>query len=129
MQVRLPPDIITRLEQIAAETDQSIEDVLYSRLKPALEIPTLPPDEEAELAALEHLSDDALWTIAREKLPAGVQSRMQVLMDKNSLGQISDPEYDELAAFVERGQRLTVRKARAMALLTARGHRITWNDL
>lgn len=51
-----------------------------------------PPEEEAELEALKCLSDDALWTIAREQMSEHLQSRMQVLMDKNTVGSLSAEE-------------------------------------
>ena len=117
------------MQQIANDAEQPLEELIAQRLQSSLNLPVLPPDEEAELAALEHLSDDALWTIAREQLPASIQARMQTLMDENSRGKISDADYTELGKLVERGQRLTLRKARAAALLTRRGHRVTQDDL
>ena len=125
MLINLPEDLFERLQQLAAETAQPLEDIVVRRLKSSLALPMLPADEEAELAALEHLSDDALWTIARERLPESVQERMQTLMDRNDLGEISPGEYVELSVLVERGQRLTLRKARSAALLTRRGYTIT----
>jgi hypothetical protein len=43
----------------------------------------LPDDERAELRALVYLSDDALWTMAREQMASAKQERMQALMDKD----------------------------------------------
>lgn len=83
-------------------------------------LPALPPDEQAELDALKHLSDDTLWTIAREQMPDNVQARAHELMDKNSHGEISSEEYTELEKLVERSDRLMVRKAEAAALLRER---------
>jgi CHAD domain-containing protein len=111
--LNIPDEVIAAARQIAEATAQPVEDVLLNRLKTVL--PALPPDEEAELEALHHLSDDALWTIAHE--------RMQDLMDKNSLGTISPEEYAELEQLVDRGQRLTLRKSEAAAILTRRGYR------
>ena len=54
---------------------------------------------------------------------------MTVLMDKNSRGTISDDEYTELAALVEDGQRLTLRKAMAMNILLDRGYKLTLDDM
>ena len=53
--------------------------------QPLLDIPS---DERAELHALTYLSDDTLWTIAREQMPAALQDEMSQLMDKNSEGTI-----------------------------------------
>lgn len=46
---------------------------------------------------------------------------MQVLMDKNNFGTITDDEYRELEEDVERGNRLMVRKAEATGILMGRG--------
>ena len=125
--LNIPDDVYEQVRQIAEAQSQSVEQVMLEQLKALL--PALPPDEEAELAALQQLSDDALWTIAREQLPLAVQAQMQTLMDKNSRGTISAAERAELAMLVERGQRLTLRKSEASALLTRRGYRVTPDNL
>lgn len=125
----IPDELYQRARQIAEETEQPIDNVLIDHLRTlSLPLPALPPDEQAELDALKYLSDDALWTIAREQMPQDVQDRMQILMDENSLGIISDAEYVELEGYVERGNRLMVRKAEASGILMERGHTFTQQD-
>ena|SRR5579871_1258598 len=127
--LNIPEEVYTRAQQIADETSQSVDQVMIEYLRTlAAPLPTLPPDEAVELEALKHLSDDALWTIAREQLPQPVQERMQVLMDKNNFGTITDAEFSELEASVERGNRLMVRKAEAAGILAERGHQFTQAD-
>jgi hypothetical protein len=53
---------------------------------------------------------------------------MQSLMDQNTLGTITPQEYQELTELVERGQRLTLRKAWAAGVLMERGYQITGDD-
>ncbi len=125
----IPEEIYIRVRQIAEDTSQSIDQLMLDHLKHLSPLPKLPPDEEAELAALKHLSDDALWTIAREQMPADVQQHMQILMDKNSRGAISSDEYTQLEVLVERGQKLMVRKSEAAALLVQRGYKVTPQDM
>jgi hypothetical protein len=126
----VPEEVYTRARQIAEETSQLVDEVMIQYLRTlSTPLPTLPPDEEAELDALKNLSDDALWTIAREQMTDDLQIRMQDLMDKNSLGTITSKEYIELEGLVERGQRLMVRKSEASALLTQRGYKITPKDM
>jgi hypothetical protein len=127
----VPDYVYDRARQIAEATAQPVEQVLRQHILESFAepLPTLPPDEVAELQALNQLSDDALVTIAREQMPSELQARMQVLMDQNNLGTIHDTDYRELEALVERGQRLMVRKAEASAILTRRGHHITPGDL
>jgi hypothetical protein len=125
----VPEEVIERARRIAEETAQPVEQVLLDHLKNLVApLPALPPDEQEELDALKHLSDHALWTIAREQMPRDIQDRMQILMDKNNFGTISEPEYSELEAYVERGNRLMVRKAEAAGLLTERGYTFTQSD-
>lgn len=114
----IPEDISARARQIAETRDQSAEQVLIDYLKT---LPSsLPPDIQAELDALRHLSDDALWTIAREYMPDDVQARANELLDRNSRGLITDDEHRELEILVERADRLMLRKAEATSLLRQR---------
>src|SRR5689334_18928168 len=106
--LNVPEPLYDRAHRIAQETAQSIETILLSRLEKAFSepLPTLPANEQAELDALPQLSDEALWTIAREQMPVDRQSRMEALMDANSSGSITDVEFDELSRLVDQGQRL-----------------------
>lgn len=126
----VPEDVYLQAQQVAKETAQPVDQVMIAYLRTlSAPLPVLPPEEEAELEALKHLSDDALWTIAREQMPDEQQQALQALMDKNSQGGITPEEYAELEALVERGQRLMVRKSEAAALLTGRGYRVTPQDM
>ena len=113
--------------QLAEISQQPIEEVLQRRLTDML--PTLPADEEAELAALRLLSDDALWTIAAEQMPYQQQERRSELLKLNGHGAITESEQAELDSVLDRGDRLMVRKAEAAGLLTARGYKVTPHDL
>jgi hypothetical protein len=92
-------------------------------------LPPLPEAEQAELNALTHLSDEALWTIAREQMPTDRQEQMQLLMDGNTKGMLSEAELQTLEQLVEQGQKLMLRKGKSAALLTERGYRITRENL
>ena len=89
----------------------------------------IPAEELAMLRDMVHLSDDDLWIAAREQMPANIQARMSVLMTKNNFGTITDEEYTELAAYVEEGNKLMLRKSYAMKYLMDRGHKVTFDDL
>lgn len=125
----VPEDVSSRAREIARTTAQPVEQVLLAHLKTlSFPQPVLPPDEQAELVALQHLSDDALWTIAREQMPDEMQTRAHNLMDKNSRNTITDEEYAELQQLVERSDRLMVRKAEAADLLRQRDYSFTQSD-
>jgi hypothetical protein len=126
----VPEDVYRRAAKIAQDTSQPIETVLLEYLRLLADAaPILTADEEAELQALHYLSDDALWTIAREQMVTTSQNRMQVLMDKNSSGAIIADEHEELTHLVERGQQLMLRKSEAAAVLTQRGYKVKPEDL
>jgi hypothetical protein len=101
----VPEEVYARARQVAEETSKPVDHVMIEYLRTlSVPLPVLPPEEEAELEALKNLSDDALWTIAREQMPDNLQGRLADLMDKNSIGTISSEEYTELEGLVERGQ-------------------------
>ncbi len=126
----VPDDIYRRARRIAEQSRQPVDAVLLEHLRtlpPAM--PALAPEEENELAALHHLSDDALWAIARERSSAQEDAHLQHLMDKNTQGTIGSHELNELEQLVERGEKLLLRKSQASALLVQRGHTINSQSL
>ena len=126
----VPEAVYQRVEKIAQATGQRVDMVLLDHLQLLVDnVPMLSTDEEIELQALHYLSDDALWTIAREQMPLDVQQEMQVLMEKNSLGAITADEREALTQLVERGQQLILRKCEAAAVLTQRGYTVKPKDL
>ena len=124
-----PDEISARARRIAETTSKPVEQVLIEHLQ-SLAVPQieLPPDEQAELDALAHLSDDALWTIVRERLPDEVQARAHDLMKRNSGGALSAAEAAELESLVQRADRLMLRKAESASILTQRGYSIRQQD-
>ena len=127
----VPADIYDRASHMAKVTSQSVEAVLLQQLKDAFAdpLPELPPHEQRELDALALLSDEALWTIAREQMAENKQVRIQTLMDANAGGTLDNIQRSELEALIEQGQRLSLRKAKAAALLTEREYTMTLDDL
>ncbi|MBX3083692.1 MAG: hypothetical protein KF716_18810 [Anaerolineae bacterium] len=120
--------LASRLQQIAQQEQRSIEAVLETMLQRYPLLGNLPTQEQLELEAFGYLSVPTLKSIVREQMPMTLQSQMQVLMDKNSLGAISAEEYETLAQLVEQGQQLILRKAWAAKVLMDRGISITTDD-
>lgn len=126
----IPDDVYRRARRLADQSAQPVDKVLIEHLRTLpTSLPALSPEEEAELEALRHLSDDALWTIAREQMGAEQQERAQWLMDRHSLGRLQAGEREQLEQLVERGQRLMLRKSEAAAILAQRGHQIDPQNL
>ncbi|MEQ8672015.1 MAG: hypothetical protein RLP44_00585 [Aggregatilineales bacterium] len=127
--LNLPDDISERAKRIAQSTAQPIEQVLIDHLRSLQSpLPELEPEVQAEIDALIHLSDDALWTIAREQLPETVQRHAHELMDKNAEGSISEQDVKELDDYVNRADRLMLRKAEAAQILQSRGYSFNQED-
>jgi hypothetical protein len=129
--IAIPNALYEKAQRLAQHTSQSVDEFICTRLAGALDQPVLdlPSDERAELQAMSYLSTDALWTIAREQMPPDIQHTMSQLMDKNSQGTITTEEFRDLSTLVERGQRLTLRKAQAMKLLLDRGYMVSLDAL
>jgi hypothetical protein len=129
--ISIPNSLYEKAQRLAKQTSQSVDDIICTRLEGALDQPMidLPSDERAELQAMSYLSTDALWTIAREQMQPDLQHSMSQLMDKNSQGTITENEFRDLSALVERGQRLTLRKSQAMRLLLDRGYSVNLDAL
>jgi hypothetical protein len=127
----IPDKLYEKARRVAQQTSQQVDEVIRAKLEDALDEPVfdLPNDEKEELKAMAYLSDDTLWTIAREQMPKAVQEQMSVLMTGNTRGTITSNEYSELSQLVERGNRLTLRKAQAMKYLIDRGYKVTMDDL
>jgi hypothetical protein len=129
--ISIPNALYEKAQRLAKQTSQSVDDIICTRLEGALDQPALdlPSDERAELQAMSYLSTDALWTIAREQMQPDLQHSMSQLMEKNSKGTITEDEFRDLSELVERGQRLTLRKSRAMKLLLDRGYSVSLDTL
>jgi hypothetical protein len=123
MQITMSESLSTRLRQLAARRRQPVESIVADRLFTALddELDNLPTDEQAELRALHHLSDDALRAIAAEQMSTVNQARMGQLMQPPSRTETHHTEIADLAALIERGDQLMLRKAEAVAILKQRG--------
>src|SRR4029434_9110331 len=125
--IAIPHLLYEKAQRLAQQASQSVDEIICTRLEGALDQPMfdLPNGERTELQAMSYLSTDALWTIAREQMPPGLQHAMSQLMEKNSQGTITEDELRDLSALVERGQRLTLRKAQAMKLFVDSGYAIS----
>lgn len=121
--VRLPDQIYRRLKHMAQEINQPVENVVLTsitgNLPPSLD--DVPADLREDLRTLQTLDDDALWTAARSKLAPTLQVRLEALLARNSAGELTEAEREELTRLGEDTDRLTLRKAQAYALLRWRG--------
>ncbi len=124
--VELPDEIYRRLQDMAAVTHRSLEEILIQTIRGNLPLTPddLPPTQHDLVAALAPLSDEALWTIAREPLPATDWRRHRRLLRKAAAGALMPAEQGELTALREATDRFVTRRSVALALLKWRGHTI-----
>ena len=125
LHLELPDDIYEHLRRAAEGTNQPLEKALLNIVRgatPSLE--KVPPEYRPELEALEDLSDQELWTMARTPLPSAKQRRLDSLLSKNQQGQLSDRERQVLAGLRADADRRMLRRSYAYLLLKYRGHRI-----
>jgi hypothetical protein len=129
--IYIPDSLYEKAQRVAEQSSQTTEELIIARLEGALDEPSIriPADERAELLAMKYLSEDTLWTIAREQMQANLQERTSLLLGKNQAGTITEQEYTELGELVERGDKLMLRKSQAMRYLAERGHTITLDKL
>ena len=124
--LRLPEPVIRRLQEAAAASRRSLEDIaaqsLEGNLPPSLA--SVPVDMQDELMALQSLSDEALLAAAQTQIPPGQQSRHLTLLDRNSEGGLSAGELVELAGLREEADRVMLRRAHAWSILRWRGHSV-----
>jgi len=129
--ISIPDSLYQKAQQVAQQKSLPVDEVIRTRLEGAFDqlLFDLPDDEKEELKAMAYLSDDTLWTIAREQMQQTLEKRISELLTRNQRGTISVAEYKELEELVERGDKLTLRKSQAMKYLTERGYSISLDDL
>jgi hypothetical protein len=79
------------------------------------------PDMAADLARMASLSDQDLWMIARSAMSRREQEMLACLSELQSQRDLSDNETARLDALRQTYGQVTLRKARAYALLSLRG--------
>ncbi|MEM9007451.1 MAG: hypothetical protein AAGE59_28490 [Cyanobacteria bacterium P01_F01_bin.86] len=121
------PDILyQRLANTAQATQRPLEEVILHALRIGS-----PPDWlnvpeafQADLAALDRLDDDTLWTIARSQKTEDDMHRYDELLGFKQARELTPEEVVELQTLRLESDRFMLRKAHAAALLHWRGHRV-----
>ena len=124
--LELPESLALRAGRVAQAMHRPVEEVITAMLDgvlPALD--DVPPDMQNEILEMTWLDDTALLSIAETKMPDGDQQR---LADLSARDVLATAEQDELDALRSSYGKATLRKARALALLSVRsGKRLLAN--
>jgi hypothetical protein len=123
LQVQLPTETIAYLEQIARQQARTVDEVIRDIILQELPgLPLLPEDVEAELAAFEYLSDDALRHLAVATLSPEQQHELAALNDAAQKRSLTEQERKRQQDLVDAYDRYLVRRAQAASILKTRGH-------
>lgn len=81
----------------------------------------MPPTVQAELDAMEHLSDEALWVIAQSVANEDKIALYDLLIDRHQAGSLTAEDKHVLAQLRDEADALMLRKAHAYDILRRRG--------
>jgi hypothetical protein len=121
IELQIPSEILERAEQIAKESNRSLENVLLEGL--SLLFGSL-EQEDISLKDLQTYSDERLWALVYQRLTWPQESRLRELLSLGKAGQLSEAEKPELERLVSEVDRLTLLRSQAIVLLKQRGHDI-----
>lgn len=123
LQIALPTEALEHLQQLADAQQRTVDEVVRDLLLQELSgLPPLPVAVEAELAALESLSDDALWLLADSTLTDSQQQELAALNDAAQQRPLTEAEAQRQQELIDAYNRLLVRRAHAASILKGRGH-------
>lgn len=119
--LQLPDPVYQRAKHAAAVLQQPVEDLIIDTLASTLPVlDDVPSDMVGEIAAMSHLSDEALQGLATTTLRPERQERLSELLDKQGQGTLGGEDQSQLAALMAEYGRSMLRRAKAVALLLAR---------
>ncbi len=120
--LNMPESLYQRAKQAAEVLKQPLEDVIVDTLASTLPLlDDVPAEMVGELAAMAHLSDEALQGLANNIMPVERQELLHNLLDEQSRGELDELSQRELATLMAEYGRHMLRRAKAVALLIARG--------
>jgi hypothetical protein len=122
--LQLPDHLYQRLIHTAGATQQPLEEVILRAITTGSppDWDDVPAEFQSDVAALDRLNDEALWTIARSHKTAAELERYDELLERNREKTITPDERLELTGLRQEADRFMLRKAHAAALLRWRGH-------
>ena len=122
--LHLPGTVMRRAKRAANALQRSIEEVLTDILAANLpDVDQAPVEMQSELARMSWLSNEQLWSITREMMSDKEQKQLRQLSERKPQRPLTQQEEEDLHALRQAYGRVTLRKARAYALLSLRGGR------
>jgi hypothetical protein len=123
--IKLPASIFARVERTAKGLKQPIQQAMVKIVEAGLpSLAKVPPEYWSELEALEAMSDEGLWEIARSEMPSAQQRQLDHLLRKNQAEGLSEAEQQSLDQLHAEANRLMLRKSYVHVILKWRGHQV-----
>lgn len=120
--LRLPETVMRRAQQTANVLQRPLEELLTGLVAAALpDVEDAPLEVQADLARMTWFRDQELWSIARSTMPVEQQEQLRSLADLQTTRALTPAEQEALDNLRREYGRVTLRKARAYALLSLRG--------
>lgn len=120
--LRLPETVMRRARQTANVLQRPLEELLTGLVTAALpDVEDAPLEVQAELARMTWFSGQELWSIARSTMTVEQQEQLRSLADLQTIRALTPTEQEALDNLRREYSRVTLRKARAYALLSLRG--------
>ncbi len=117
--LELPRGIVERIQHMASLLETPVDDLFAQTMSSSLpDLRDVPTDMQTELARMTWLSDTHLWQIANSSMSEDDQRKLQHFAKQVTL---TDKEINQLETLRREYGRVTLRKARAYALLSLRG--------
>jgi hypothetical protein len=121
VQLELPDELYERIQQVAEESNRSLESVLVESLQLLFSQPSLSNDLTANLAELVNYSDEQLWAIVHRRLPWSDSMRLRELIAQSKQTALADSEKRELEYLLELVDRSMLLRSEALLRLKERG--------
>ena len=124
--LHLPDHLYRRLTEAADASRQPLDHVVLQSIRIGLppSLDRVPERFRADLQALDRVSDEMLWRIARSDLDDDKATLYETLLEKNQRGELGREDQARLDTLREEADLLMLRRSYAYALLKWRGHRI-----
>ena len=117
--VTLPDELYGRLQQIAENSDRSLETVVLE----SLDLLFFHSDSESiKLEDMENYPDEQLWAVVHRRMGWPESNQLHELSDKSKLTHLTEDEQAELDRLLEQVDRDLLLRSVALRLLKSRGH-------
>lgn len=124
----IPDNLYHRLQETAVRLQKPVSELVTETLQAALPLPDdIPADIRAEVTALDSLNNEDLQTVAQSEMVQAEQNELEKLVDYQGIRPLTPSEMTRLETLQQEYGRTLLRKARAYALLAARGNALPLN--